>query len=77
MGKEDGYDSDKHFKEIMGFVEGVIDETLIDEGVSWRGLVGEGIQAMIDGEMMNEKAIRELYKDICETERAGVVAFRY
>jgi len=27
---------------------------LIDDGVPWRGLVGEGIQAMIVGETMNE-----------------------
>jgi hypothetical protein len=78
-GKGCGYDLENHGKEIMEFLERVVDEELMDVETrrQWRKVAGDGVGSIINGVLNNSVGVRATAVEVCDLERAGVVMFRY
>lgn len=75
--KKTKYDVATHVKELLGFIETVIDEKTAKEDPEWRDIVEAALRSMLGTVLNVPDAIRETSKQNCELERAGVVFFRY
>lgn len=72
------YDLEMHVKELLDFIESVIDEAAV-MGVQddWQEPVACSLRAMLSTVLGFPDEIRETAKECCELERTGVVFFRY
>lgn len=77
--KKNRYDVNRHIRELLDFVETVIDESAIPKTVEWgwREVIDASLRSMLGAVLSAPYAVRETSRDCCELERMGVVAFRY
>lgn len=71
------YNLETHVKELLDFIESVIDEAAVHEGQDWQEPVACSLRAMLSTVLDFPDEICETAKECCELERTGVVFFRY
>lgn len=82
LDKKGTYDAARHVKELLDFVETVIDEEAINNNpenadLAWRDMMERCLHSLLQTILNVPDAVRETAKDCCELERTGMVAFRY
>ncbi|KAK7742257.1 hypothetical protein SLS53_004400 [Cytospora paraplurivora] len=75
--KKSKYDLEAHVKELLQFIETVIDEEAVKDAKGWQEPVICSLRAMLSTVLDFPDEIRETAKECCELERSGVVCFRY
>lgn len=71
------YNLETHVKELLDFIEAVIDEKAVRDVQDWKEPVGCSLRVMLSTVLEFPDEIRETANECCELERTGVVCFRY